>query len=125
LLSEQVAALLSLCWHPAAAEQKSVVQGLPSSQYVGPSTGVCTQPLGLEQVSVVHWSLSAQSVGALTTHDPLEQTLTVQPSPSSHDAPSACRPYVHVVPPAHVVPSICWHTPGVSHPTAQQVPPTQ
>jgi hypothetical protein len=32
LLSVQLAALLSLCWQPAAAEQKSFVHGLLSSQ---------------------------------------------------------------------------------------------
>jgi hypothetical protein len=53
---------------------------------------VCTQPLGLVQLSVVHWSLSLQSVGVSTTQLPLEQTLTVQASPSSHEVPSFCLP---------------------------------
>ena len=125
LPSVHVPALLSLCWHPAAAEQKSVVQGLLSSQKTGPLTGVYTHPVEVLQVSSVHWSLSLQMVGTSTTQAPLEHTLTVQGLPSSHAAPSAWRPYVHVVPLVHVVPSTCWQMPGVSHPTAQQMPPTQ
>jgi hypothetical protein len=86
--------------------------------------GVWTQPLA-PQVSVVHWSVSEQSVPETNTHWPLKHVVFVQASPSSHAVLSSFGAYWHAVPFGHVAVSGFSQTPGGSHPTAQQAPPTQ